>query len=61
MTDTNDMMSCGCREYPEYGDACGLVRGHAGPHDWAHKDMMSCGHSHDILSLTVDNVKQVSK
>jgi hypothetical protein len=25
---------CGCREYPEYGDACLLPQGHEGPHDW---------------------------
>jgi hypothetical protein len=25
---------CGCRDYPEYGDACLLPQGHIGPHDW---------------------------
>jgi len=25
---------CGCREWPEYGDACLYDKGHDGPHDW---------------------------
>jgi hypothetical protein len=26
--------SCGCREYPEYGNAFLRPRGHEGRHDW---------------------------
>lgn len=28
---------CGCREYPEDGDACLLLNNHDGPHDWQNK------------------------
>jgi hypothetical protein len=33
---------CGCREYPEYGDACLLLRGHDGPHDWQKVQSTHC-------------------
>jgi hypothetical protein len=32
--DCREHAICGCREYPEYGNACLLPKGHSGPHDW---------------------------
>jgi hypothetical protein len=34
---------CGCREYPEDGDACLLPNNHQGPHDWQSKDCKQHG------------------